>query len=205
MIKRHRVLGCSSSPSARSSPRCGGDDDDADSESTATEATGRRLDRSARRHATAATTARRRRRHAPPRARRSRSPSGPSRPASTRTSSTTAASAPSTTTSTRRCSPARPTASWIPALATALPTQVDDTTWEFTLRDGVDVPRRHAVQRRLGRRQRRPHGRPRSPTEQTDNDGFYATLTGAESGRRLHGADHDRPAPTACCRRACTG
>ena len=41
-----------------------------------------------------------------------------------------------------------------PGLATDLPTQVDDTTWEFTLRDGVTFHDGDAVQRRRRRRHR---------------------------------------------------
>ena len=48
-----------------------------------------------------------------------------------------------------------------PGLATELPTQVDDTTWEFTLREGVTFHNGDAVQRRLGGRDDRAHGRPR--------------------------------------------
>ncbi len=66
----------------------------------------------------------------------------------------------------------------IPALATALPTMVDDTTWEFTLRDDVtfhDGTPFNAdsvvatVERMIGLIE----------ASATDNDGFYSTLTGA--------------------------
>jgi peptide/nickel transport system substrate-binding protein len=68
----------------------------------------------------------------------------------------------------------------IPSLATALPTQVDDLTWEFTLRDDVTF---HdgtpfnadavvaSVERMIGLIE----------AEATDNNGFYDTLTGAEA------------------------
>ncbi len=68
----------------------------------------------------------------------------------------------------------------IPSLATALPTQVDDTTWEFTLRDDVvfhdgtpfDADAVVAtVERMIGLIE----------AGTTDNDGFYSTLTGAEA------------------------
>ena len=134
--------------------------------------------------AAAAPPARNRRRRASRRRRsrapRSRSPSAPSRPASTRTSSTTAASGRSTTTSTRPCSPARLTASWHPVWRPTLPTQVDDTTWEFTLREGVTFHNGEpfnadsvvaTINRMVGLVER----------GETDNDGFYATLVGAEA------------------------
>jgi peptide/nickel transport system substrate-binding protein len=66
----------------------------------------------------------------------------------------------------------------IPALATALPTMVDDTTWEFTLRDDVtfhDGTPFNAdsvvatVERMIGLIE----------AGSTDNDGFYSTITGA--------------------------
>jgi peptide/nickel transport system substrate-binding protein len=67
----------------------------------------------------------------------------------------------------------------IPSLATALPTMVDDTTWEFTLRDDVtfhDGTPFNAdsvvatVERMIGLIE----------AGATDNDGFYSTITGAE-------------------------
>jgi peptide/nickel transport system substrate-binding protein len=66
-----------------------------------------------------------------------------------------------------------------PGLATALPTQVDDTTWEFKLREGVTFHDGSAftadavvasVERMV---QLIADGK-------TDNDGFYKTITGAE-------------------------
>ena len=66
----------------------------------------------------------------------------------------------------------------IPSLATALPTMIDDTTWEFTLRDDV---RFHdgtpfnadsvvaTIERMIGLIE----------AGATDNDGFYSTITGA--------------------------
>lgn len=66
-----------------------------------------------------------------------------------------------------------------PGLATALPTQVDDTTWEFKLRDGVKFTNGEAfnadsvvasVDRMV---QLIKDGK-------TDNDGFFKSLTGAE-------------------------
>jgi peptide/nickel transport system substrate-binding protein len=67
-----------------------------------------------------------------------------------------------------------------PGLATELPTQVDDTTWEFTLREGVTFHGGEpfnaesvvaTVERMIGLIER----------GETDNDGFYSTLTGAEA------------------------
>lgn len=67
-----------------------------------------------------------------------------------------------------------------PGLATDLPTQVDDTTWEFTLREGVTFHNGEpfnaesvvaTVERMIGLIE----------AGQTDNDGFYSTLTGAEA------------------------
>jgi peptide/nickel transport system substrate-binding protein len=66
----------------------------------------------------------------------------------------------------------------IPSLATALPTMVDDTTWEFTLRDDVtfhDGTPFNAdsvvatIERMIGLIE----------AGATDNDGFYSTITGA--------------------------
>jgi peptide/nickel transport system substrate-binding protein len=68
----------------------------------------------------------------------------------------------------------------IPSLATDLPTQVDDTTWEFTLRDDVtfhDGTPFNAdavvatIERMIGLIE----------AGETDNDGFYSTITGAEA------------------------
>ncbi len=65
-------------------------------------------------------------------------------------------------------------------LATELPTRVDDTTWEFTLREGVTFHNGDqfnaesvvaTINRMVGLVER----------GETDNDGFYATLTGAEA------------------------
>ena len=67
-----------------------------------------------------------------------------------------------------------------PGLATDLPTQVDDTTWEFTLREGVTFHNGEpfnadsvvaTINRMVGLVER----------GETDNDGFYATLVGAEA------------------------
>jgi peptide/nickel transport system substrate-binding protein len=67
----------------------------------------------------------------------------------------------------------------IPSLATELPTQVDDTTWEFTLRDDVvfhDGTPFNAdavvatIERMVGLIE----------AGNTDNSGFYDTITGAE-------------------------
>ncbi len=66
-----------------------------------------------------------------------------------------------------------------PGLATALPTQVDDTTWEFKLREGVTFHDGSpfnadsviaSVDRMVGL----------VKDGKTDNDGFFGTLTGAE-------------------------
>src|SRR5687767_1161165 len=67
-----------------------------------------------------------------------------------------------------------------PGLATDLPTQIDDTTWEFTLREGVTFHNGEpfnadsvvaTINRMVGLVER----------GETDNDGFYATLVGAEA------------------------
>lgn len=67
-----------------------------------------------------------------------------------------------------------------PGLATDLPTQVDETTWEFTLRDGVTFHDGEAfdaadvvasVERMIGLIE----------DEATDQSGFFASLTGAEA------------------------
>jgi peptide/nickel transport system substrate-binding protein len=66
----------------------------------------------------------------------------------------------------------------VPSLATELPTQIDDTTWEFTLREGVtfhDGTPFNAdavvatVERMVGL----------IADGLTDNDGFYSSITGA--------------------------
>ena len=130
------------------------------------------------------------------RAPRSPSPWAPSRPASTRTSSTTAASGRSTTTSTRPCSPARPDGELAPGLATELPTQVDDTTWEFTLREGVTFHNGEpfnadsvvaTINRMVGLVER----------GETDNSGFFGTLPAPRPSTTTR--CRSRPtAPTAC-------
>ncbi len=67
-----------------------------------------------------------------------------------------------------------------PGLATALPTQIDDVTWEFTLREGVTFHNGEpfnadsvvaTIERMVGLVER----------GETDNSGFYATITGAEA------------------------
>ncbi len=68
----------------------------------------------------------------------------------------------------------------VPGLATELPTQVDDTTWEFTLQEGVTFHNGEpfnaesvvaTVNRMVGLVER----------GETDNSGFFGTLTGAEA------------------------
>lgn len=66
-----------------------------------------------------------------------------------------------------------------PGLATELPTQVDDTTWEFKLRDGVKFHdgtafNADAVVATVNRMVKLV------ADGKTDNDGFFGTLTGAE-------------------------
>jgi peptide/nickel transport system substrate-binding protein len=67
-----------------------------------------------------------------------------------------------------------------PGLATELPTQIDDTTWEFKLQEGVTFHNGEpfnadsvvaTVDRMVGLVER----------GETDNDGFFGTLTGAEA------------------------
>ena len=72
-----------------------------------------------------------------------------------------------------------PTGELEPGLAAALPTQVDDTTWEFTLREGVTFHdgtpfNADAVVASVTRMVNLV------AAGGTDNDGFFATLTGAE-------------------------
>jgi peptide/nickel transport system substrate-binding protein len=67
----------------------------------------------------------------------------------------------------------------IPSLATALPTQVDDLTWEFTLRDDVTFHdgtpfNADSVVATIDRMIAL------IAAENTDNNGFYSTITGAE-------------------------
>lgn len=67
-----------------------------------------------------------------------------------------------------------------PGLATALPTQVDDTTWEFTLREGVTFHNGEAfdaasVVATVERMQRLIEA------EATDQSGFFASISGAEA------------------------
>jgi peptide/nickel transport system substrate-binding protein len=66
----------------------------------------------------------------------------------------------------------------IPSLATALPTMKDDTTWEFTLRDDVTFHdgtpfNADSVVATIERMIKL------IADENTDNDGFYSTITGA--------------------------
>lgn len=67
-----------------------------------------------------------------------------------------------------------------PGLATELPTQIDDSTWEFTLQEGVTFHNGDpfnaesvvaTITRMVGLVER----------GETDNSGFYATITGAEA------------------------
>jgi peptide/nickel transport system substrate-binding protein len=67
-----------------------------------------------------------------------------------------------------------------PGLATELPTQVDETTWEFTLREGVTFHdgspfNADSVVATVNRMVNL------IAEEQTDNSGFFGTLTGAEA------------------------
>jgi peptide/nickel transport system substrate-binding protein len=67
-----------------------------------------------------------------------------------------------------------------PGLATALPTQVDESTWEFTLREGVTFHNGEpfnaaSVVATVERIQRLIEA------EATDQSGFFASLTGAEA------------------------
>jgi peptide/nickel transport system substrate-binding protein len=67
-----------------------------------------------------------------------------------------------------------------PGLATELPTQIDDTTWEFTLREGVTFHdgspfNAESVVATVNRMVNL------IAEEQTDNSGFFGTLTGAEA------------------------
>jgi len=68
----------------------------------------------------------------------------------------------------------------VPGLAAELPTQIDETTWEFTLRDGVTFHNGEpfnaesvvaTIDRMVGL----------IADGLTDNSGFYATITGAEA------------------------
>lgn len=68
----------------------------------------------------------------------------------------------------------------VPSLAVDLPTQIDDTTWEFTLRDDVTFHNGEpfdadsvvaTVERMVGL----------VADGRTDNDGFFSSLTGAEA------------------------
>lgn len=67
-----------------------------------------------------------------------------------------------------------------PGLATALPTQIDETTWEFTLRDGVSFhngePFNAASVVATVERIRRL-----IEAEATDQSGFFGSITGAEA------------------------
>jgi peptide/nickel transport system substrate-binding protein len=73
-----------------------------------------------------------------------------------------------------------PTGELAPGLATELPTQVDETTWEFHLQEGVTFHNGDpfnadsvvaTITRMVGLVER----------GETDNSGFYATITGAEA------------------------
>ncbi|MEO8266289.1 MAG: ABC transporter substrate-binding protein [Ilumatobacteraceae bacterium] len=66
-----------------------------------------------------------------------------------------------------------------PGLATALPTQVDDLTWQFKLREGVNFHdgspfNADSVVASISRMVKL------IADKKTDNDGFYASITGAE-------------------------
>ena len=68
----------------------------------------------------------------------------------------------------------------IPSLATAMPTQIDDTTWQFTLREGVTFHNGEAFNADsvVGTVERM---RRLIDEGVTDNDGFYSIITGAEA------------------------
>ena len=73
-----------------------------------------------------------------------------------------------------------PDGALIPSLATEMPTQVDDTTWEFKLREGVTFHdgtpfNADAVVATVDRMVRLIEA------GATDNEGFYSTLVGAEA------------------------
>jgi peptide/nickel transport system substrate-binding protein len=72
-----------------------------------------------------------------------------------------------------------PTGELQPGLATALPTQVDDLTWQFKLRDGVKFQdgspfNADSVVASISRMVKL------IADKKTDNDGFYSSITGAE-------------------------
>ncbi len=86
----------------------------------------------------------------------------------------------------------------IPSLATELPTQIDDTTWEFKLREGISFHNGEpfnaesvvaTIDRMVGL----------VADGLTDNSGFYSTLTGAEAVDdttvRIHTAGPDGVLP----------